>query len=49
MPLIALLVMPMLACFLGGVMAAAARPAPPLNAAPEWPDNVIRFGPGRRA
>jgi hypothetical protein len=46
MPLIALLVTPVLACFVGGVVAAAARPAP--AAAPEWPDNVIRFDLARR-
>ena len=46
MPLIALLVAPVLACFVSGVVAAAARPAPApqSNAA----DNVIRFEPQRR-
>jgi hypothetical protein len=48
MPLIALLVTPVLACFVGGVVAAAARPAPTAATAPEWPDNVIRFDPARR-
>ena len=46
MPLIALLVAPVLACFVGGVVAAAARSAP--AAQPEWPGNVIRFDPLRR-
>lgn len=46
MPLIALLVAPVLACFIGGVVAAATRPA--LAAQPEGTDNVIRFDPQRR-
>ncbi len=46
MPLNALLVAPVLACFVGGVVAAAARPAP--AAQPEGTDNVIRFDPQRR-
>ena len=48
MPLIALLVTPVLACFVGGVVAAAARP----GAAPAeprlWPDNVICLDQVRR-
>ena len=44
-PLIALLVAPVLACFVGGVVAAATRPAPAPE--PEWPGNVIRFDPMR--
>jgi hypothetical protein len=47
MPLVALLVTPLLACFLGGVVAAAARPVPAPAAPPEGPDNVIRFDPRR--
>jgi hypothetical protein len=47
MPILALLVTPVLACFFTGVVAAAARPAP-APTAPEWPDNVIRFDPARR-
>jgi hypothetical protein len=35
-----------LACFFGGVVAAAARPRPVPSS--EWPDNVIRFDPARR-
>jgi hypothetical protein len=48
MPLIALLVTPILACFVGGVVAAAARSVPAAIVAPDWPDNVIRFDPTRR-
>jgi hypothetical protein len=48
MPLVALLVAPVLACFVGGVMAAAARPAPAPAAPREWPDNVIPFDLARR-
>ena len=46
MPFIALLVAPVLACFVGGVVAAAARRAPAPQ--PERPGNVIRFDPMRR-
>jgi hypothetical protein len=48
MPILALLVTPVLACFFTGVVAAAARPAPSPAEVPEWPDNVIRFDPARR-
>ena len=46
MPILALLVTPVLACFFSGVVAAAARPTPVPSS--EWPDNVIRFDPARR-
>jgi hypothetical protein len=48
MPLIALLVAPVLACFVGGVVAAAAAARPAPAAQPEGTDNVIRFDPQRR-
>jgi hypothetical protein len=48
MPFIALLVTPVLACFFGGVVAAAVRPIPAAPSAAEWPDNIIRFDPARR-
>jgi hypothetical protein len=48
-PLITLLVAPVLVCFVGGVVAAAAtRPAPVPAARPEWPDNIIPFNPACR-
>lgn len=47
MPLIALLITPLLACFVGGVVAAAVRPIPAADASPAWPDNIIRFDPAR--
>jgi hypothetical protein len=47
MPLIALLITPVLACFIGGVVAAATRPVPAPAPPPEWPDNIIRFDPAR--
>jgi hypothetical protein len=45
-PLIALLVVPVLACFAGGVMAAAMRATPALH--PAGTDNIIPFDPARR-
>jgi hypothetical protein len=48
MPLIVLLVTPVLACFLGGVAAAASR-RPPAEVEPQaWPSNVIPFVPRPR-
>jgi hypothetical protein len=54
MPVVVLLVAPVLACFVGGVIAAAARSAVARStaalAAPgrPWPDNVVPFAPLRR-
>lgn len=48
MPFIALLVTPVLACFFGGVVAAAAKPVVAVPHIVDWPDNVIRFDPTRR-
>ena len=48
MPLIALLAAPLLACFVGGVMAAAARPGAVPAEPPAAPDNVIRLADIRR-
>ena len=48
MPLIVLLVTPVLACFFGGVVAAANR-RPPAEVEPQaWPSNVIPFVPRSR-
>jgi hypothetical protein len=48
MPVVVLLVAPVLACFVGGVIAAAARSTAAPAAARPWPDNVVPFAPLRR-
>jgi hypothetical protein len=50
-PVVILLVAPVVACFVGGVIAAAAARSTVAPAVPRpgpWPDNVVPFAPLRR-